>query len=120
MRKLIALLLVALSGGCAYAQNDTTSNYTWREVMIPMRDGVRLHTLVTMPKKPMEKLPFLLIRTPYGIGTGGAPEKNNYIKDMAADGYIFVSQDIRGRYKSEGGFLMTRPRRKKQLAGSCD
>lgn len=120
MKKLIALLLFNIPVFCGYAQNDTSSNYTWREVMIPMRDGIHLHTLVFIPKQSTEKLPFLLVRTPYGIGHGHAPEKNNYIKDMAADGYIFVSQDIRGRYESEGTFVMTRPSRDKKDSTATD
>ncbi|WP_133994130.1 CocE/NonD family hydrolase [Dinghuibacter silviterrae] len=120
MKKSLFFLLTGLACFAAHAQNDSASSYTWREIMIPMRDGVKLHTIVYTPKKQTEKLPFVLIRTPYGVGTGYAPDKNDYIKDMAADGYIFIAQDIRGRYKSEGGFEMTRPSRNKKDPQSID
>jgi putative CocE/NonD family hydrolase len=120
MKNSFILFLICLAGLAARAQNDTASNYTWREVMIPMRDGVRLHTLIYTPKKQTDNLPFLLIRTPYGIGSGSRPEDNGYIKDMAVDGYFFISQDIRGRYQSEGKFEMTRVSRDKTKPTSTD
>ena len=77
--------------------------------MIPMRDGVKLHTIILKPADITTPLPFLIQRTPYGVdGTnrmsffGGRPE-------LARDGYIYVAQDIRGRFKSEGTFVMSRP-----------
>jgi hypothetical protein len=76
--------------------------------MVPVRDGVRLHTDLYIPKGQHPALPFIMLRTPYGIG--GAPRQlRSYLKDLADDGYIFVFQDIRGRYGSEGEFLMNRP-----------
>jgi hypothetical protein len=83
--------------------------YNWQELMIPMRDGVRLHTVIFTPKKESEPLPFLLNRTPYGVRHHRSPEKDQYTRDLAVDGYIFVYQDIRGRYGSEGTFEMWRP-----------
>ena len=71
------------------------------DVMIPMRDGVRLHTAIFRPRKARGPLPFLIVRTPYGAG----------YRAYVPDPYIFVSQDIRGRYKSEGEFVMLRPPR---------
>ena len=76
--------------------------------MITMRDGIRLFTVVFTPKKQTEPLPFLLLRTPYGVSDQSSPEKTSYVKDMAEEGYIFVYQDIRGRYNSEGTFEMQR------------
>jgi putative CocE/NonD family hydrolase len=118
--KITFIAILLSSAASLFAQIDTASSYTWHEMMIPMRDGVKLHTLIFTPKKLTEKLPFLLIRTPYGIGTGRSPEKNDYIKDMAIDGYFFISQDIRGRYKSEGKFEMTRVSRNKKDPMSTD
>ncbi len=79
-----------------------------REVMIPVRDGVKLHTEIYTPKDARGPLPILFERTPYGIS---APDKGMSrglyrYADMFADGYIFVFQDIRGRYGSEGKFEM--------------
>ncbi len=84
-------------------------DYQRSEVMIPMRDGVKLHAVILKPSDITTPLPFLLMRTPYGVdGTnrftffGGRPE-------LARDGYIYVAEDIRGRFKSEGQFVMSRP-----------
>ena len=84
-------------------------DYQRSEVMIPMRDGVKLHAVILKPADIAVPLPFLMQRTPYGAdGTnrasffGGRPE-------LARDGYIYVAEDIRGRYKSEGEFIMMRP-----------
>src|SRR3569833_4550744 len=75
-----------------------------------MRDGIKLHTIILKPSDITTPLPFLIQRTPYGVdGTsrmsffGGRPE-------LAREGYIYVAQDIRGRFKSEGVFVMSRPK----------
>jgi len=92
-----------------------------REVMIPMRDGIRLFTLILTPKAATEPLPLLLSRTPYGTsGWGGTKGFANGCKELCEDGYIFVFQDIRGRYKSEGQFVMTRPPRDRRDPRSTD
>src|SRR3989475_815628 len=80
-----------------------------REEMIPMRDGVRLHTLIFAPKNQTESLPIIFSRTPYGIGQANSDTINGRYNDLVKDGYIFVLQDIRGRYGSEGQFMMNRP-----------
>ena len=90
------------------------------EVMIPMRDGIKLHTIIYTPKQRSEKLPFLMMRTPYGVNDKPSPEKIGYIKDMADEGYIFVDQDIRGRYLSEGKFEMQRFNRNKNDPKAID
>ncbi len=102
------------------AQAQPGDQYARREVMIPMRDGIRLHTVVLTPKNQPEALPFLLLRTPYGVSDVSSPEKDEYVKDMAADGYIFVYQDIRGRYLSEGKFEMQRFNRDKRDPKAID
>ncbi len=109
----ILLCLIALAG---HAQGPVAADdkYTRRDAMIPMRDGIRLHTVIFTPKGQTEALPFLLLRTPYGAGKYVSPEKIPYVRDMAEEGYLFVYQDIRGRYESEGVFAMQRfPRDKK-------
>jgi len=99
---------------------QTTDNYNRMEIMIPMRDGIKLNTVIFTPKDQSGPLPFLLSRTPYGVSDARSPEKNQYVKDMADDGYIFVYQDIRGRYKSEGKFEMQRFTRNKKDPKAID
>jgi uncharacterized protein len=94
--------------------------YKKQDVMIAMRDGIKLHTVIFTPVEATEKLPFLLSRTPYGVNNNPSPEKNEYISDMARDGYIFVFQDIRGRYLSEGKFEMQRFSRNKKDPKATD
>ncbi|QMW05155.1 CocE/NonD family hydrolase [Spirosoma foliorum] len=99
---------------------QTPSSYERQEVMIPMRDGVRLNTVIYTLKNSKEALPFLLTRTPYGVSETPTPDRIQYVKDMADDGYIFVYQDIRGRYKSEGTFEMQRFTRDKKNSKAID
>ncbi len=90
---------------------DYAQRFDKREVMIPMRDGVKLHTEIYSPKDTPEPLPILMNRTPYGISNPDKGVSNMIYRyaDMVPDGYIFVFQDIRGRYGSEGKFVMLRP-----------
>jgi hypothetical protein len=87
--------------------------YTCQEAMLPMRDGVRLHAVILRPADlrdaPPAGLPFLLDRTPYGVDDFDSESVNYDKPELAASGYIFVYEDIRGRYKSEGSFVMNRP-----------
>jgi hypothetical protein len=99
---------------------DSSTAYDRQEVMIAMRDGVRLNSVIFTPKIQNEPLPFLILRTPYGVSRNPAPDKVDYLKDLAADGYIFVLQDIRGRYKSEGMFEMQRFSRDRRDPKSID
>ncbi len=93
----------------AYAVDD----FTLREAMVPMRDGVKLYTLILTPKRAAGPLPILLERTPYdatrAIG-GRATQRLEVARGAryAGGGYIVVSQDLRGRYKSEGRYAMYR------------
>ncbi|WP_239700525.1 CocE/NonD family hydrolase [Massilia sp. 9096] len=90
-------------------------DYVRREVMIPMRDGVKLHTVILVPKNATG-LPMLLERTPYNAD-GFAKENIPHLRDAlwpagrewVDDGYILVYQDIRGKYGSKGDYVMTRP-----------
>ncbi len=79
--------------------------------MIAARDGVKLHTEIYSPKNSTEPLPFILERTPYGLSDDekGYSRKLLRYAEMIPDGYIFVFQDIRGRFGSEGKFVMQRP-----------
>ena len=92
-------------------------HYKKREVMIPMRDGVKLFTSIYYPEKDSEKYPILLQRTPYSVAPYGKGKdgKDQYKKALgpgylfAREGYIFVYQDVRGRWMSEGKFMDVRP-----------
>jgi len=87
------------------------ANYTKREVMIPMRDGIRLFTSIYEPKKKTEKYPILLNRTPYTVAPYGADKFKTSLgpSDLyAREGYIFVHQDVRGRWMSEGEYIDVR------------
>jgi len=75
---------------------------------------------IYIPKESREPLPFIMLRTPYGIDGRAAGAFNSYFKDLAAEGYIFVFQDIRGRFKSEGQFVMQRALRDKRDQKSID
>ncbi|MGE0882670.1 MAG: CocE/NonD family hydrolase [Blastocatellales bacterium] len=103
------LLVVALVFAAAFqAQTqDSVQAFEFKAVMIPMRDGVKLNTHIFMPKNQTAVLPIILERTPYQ-----APERavwaQSRFKELVNDGYIFVFQDIRGRFKSEGQFVMQR------------
>ena len=88
------------------------AHYTKYEYLVPMRDGKKLFTSVYVPKDTSQPYPFLMERTPYSVAPYG-PE--NYKKSLGYSdefekaGYIFVFQDVRGRYLSEGGFLEMHP-----------
>jgi putative CocE/NonD family hydrolase len=106
-----AVVLLAASCGVQAQEPAAGLKYERSEVMIPTRDGAKLHTVLIRPvgSESGEKLPFLMQRTPYGVD-GSSPESVVRSKpELAASGYIFVFQDIRGRYKSEGTFVMNRP-----------
>ena len=83
--------------------------YTRQEAMIPMRDGVKLFAVILRPTDTNAPLPFMMERTPYGVAENDADNINPQLPELAASGYIFVFEDIRGRYKSEGKFSMMRP-----------
>lgn len=93
------------------SQPDFNALFEKREVMIPARDGVKLHTEIDIPKNLSEPLPFIFERTPYGISSadGGVSPNLRRYANLVPDGYIFVFQDIRGRYGSEGKFEMLHP-----------
>ena len=84
-------------------------DYQRAEVMIPMRDGVKLHAIILKPADISTPLPFLMQRTPYGVDATTRATFFAYRPELARSGYIYVAEDIRGRYKSEGEFVMMRP-----------
>jgi len=109
----LALLVVSLVS--VRAQPDPAevkARYDKREVMIPMRDGVRLFTTIYTPKDQSVRYPFLMTRTGYGIPPYGPDAFRAVLGPNAAftdEGYIFVYQDARGRFKSEGEFVHHSP-----------
>ncbi|MFI5459055.1 MAG: CocE/NonD family hydrolase [Isosphaerales bacterium] len=95
------------------------SHYTKYEYRIPMRDGVRLFTSVNIPKDQTQRYPIMLLRTPYSVQPYGA---DAYFSDLGpsplfgTEGYIFVYQDVRGRWMSEGEFVNMRPHRPQKMS----
>jgi uncharacterized protein len=115
------IVLIVLLAGALAAQ--TVPEFDKTDVMIPMRDGIKLHTEIYAPKNSTERLPLLITRTPYGPGAdpqGFRLALNGVYAELAQEGFIFVFQDIRGRYKSEGQFVMMRPPRLKSDAQAID
>ncbi len=111
---------VSSTGNFSTKSNNIKDNYNKYEYRIPMRDGVTLFTAIYIPKDTTEKYPFLLMRTPYRIipyGTDSFPEYLGPSEYFTEEKYIFVYQDVRGRFMSEGTFLNMTPhiRNKKNL-----
>src|SRR6478672_6338103 len=111
MKKLFALLVLTIYLQTAWTQADTISSYRLTTAMIPMRDGVKLFTSILTPANSKHSVPILLQRTPYGatVPPGFNPVDIPYLSGMAKEGYIFVAQDIRGKYKSEGTMQIHQP-----------
>jgi putative CocE/NonD family hydrolase len=83
--------------------------YDRQEVMIPMRDGIKLHAIILRPVNSPGPLPFLMDRTPYGVDGTTMASFFASRPELARALYIYVAEDIRGRFKSEGEFVMMRP-----------
>ncbi|MBS1737250.1 MAG: CocE/NonD family hydrolase [Bacteroidetes bacterium] len=117
MKKLFLLVFLFTSFNTVFAQNqDSTwfvNNYTKLEQYIPMRDGIKLFTSIYIPKDQASKHPFLMTRTPYSCSPYGTNNFmqiwNSYKMKYAREHFIFVTQDVRGRYMSEGHFVDVRP-----------
>lgn len=114
--RILFIALYFLSLGTKAQNTDSAwfvNNYSKKEVYIPMRDGVKLFTSFYIPKDNLEKHPFLITRTPYSCAPYGedkySPIWRTYKMAYAREGYIFVTQDVRGRYMSEGAFMDVRP-----------
>jgi len=100
----------------AFTAPTSNDDYIKREVMIPMRDGVKLHTVIVVPKGAANA-PILLTRTPYNASARTSRNHSDHMLSILPQGdevfvkggYIRVFQDVRGKYKSEGDYVMTRP-----------
>ncbi|HOY57486.1 MAG TPA: CocE/NonD family hydrolase [Verrucomicrobiota bacterium] len=113
---LVAAGLGLLAARCGLAVDATAAwlaeHYTKHEHLIPMRDGVRLFTRVYLPKDGSERWPIVLTRTPYGLKPYGADnytEPVGSIETLARHSFILVTQDVRGRFASEGEYVHVRP-----------
>ncbi|HTW32699.1 MAG TPA: CocE/NonD family hydrolase [Candidatus Sulfotelmatobacter sp.] len=108
-------LLFALSASGQQAASSAQSQpeavtkpiFTLQEVMIPVRDGVHLQTAILTPVDQHGPLPILFRRTPYGVPDKPPAQMPASMKELAQDGYIFVIQNLRGRFKSEGVFNLS-------------
>jgi putative CocE/NonD family hydrolase len=101
-------VLAGLLATPALAQEPTgKSIFKLQEVMIPVRDGVKLQTAILTPTDRQGPLPILFRRTPYGVPEKPPEPMPASMKELAQDGYIFVIQNLRGRFKSEGVFDLT-------------
>ena len=136
----IAVLITVLFSALAaplVAQDEVVPNFSpvtadfdheRREVMIPMRDGVRLHTVIIVPRGLTAPAPIILTRTPYGAdkatNQGSSPRASMVLpiadESLLEAGYIRVYQDIRGRFDSEGEWVMTLPPRGPLNSGRVD
>jgi len=115
----ILVLMALWSAVPLAAQNRSESpefevkeHYTKYEYIIPMRDGVHLFTSVYAPKDTSRPYPFLINRTPYSVSPYGVDQYRKNLgpsPDFDKTGYIFVFQDVRGRFMSEGTFTEMRP-----------
>jgi len=104
---LLPLLFVAPAFSQDAPRPASKPLFDYREVMIPVRDGVRLQTVILTPTNTSEPLPILFRRTPYGVPEKAPDEMPAAWRELAADGYIFVIQNLRGRFKSEGYFKLS-------------
>ena len=111
-----SLILFVVAGGACMAQGGGAQGYSKKEVMAPMRDGVKLFTRIYTPIKSAGPLPILLMRSPYADWNIGviSPDKDPYVRNLAAEEYIFVYHNIREKQQSEGEFIMEGPMEKKK------
>jgi putative CocE/NonD family hydrolase len=124
MRSLVLIMLGVVFSSVAQAQNEQDDadaanrasyireHYAKFEYEIPMRDGRTLFTSVYRPYDDSEDYPILMLRTPYSVAPYGVDEYRETLGPSAAfeeEGFIFVFQDVRGRFRSEGDFVNMRP-----------
>ncbi|MDF2771824.1 MAG: CocE/NonD family hydrolase [Geminicoccaceae bacterium] len=91
---------------------DLKAHYVKRDTMIPMRDGVKLYTIIYTPRDTTRVHPIILFRTPYSIRPYEPDVYRNVLgpsREFDRDGYVFVFQDVRGKFRSEGEFEVMRP-----------
>ena len=91
----------------AQPQTSAKPVFTLQEVMVPVRDGIHLQTVILAPVDQPGPLPILFERTPYGVPEKAPDHIPTHLKELASDGYIYVFQNLRGRFKSEGVFNLS-------------
>src|SRR4029077_13293358 len=103
------LILFALFSALAQENQQAPPKpiFKFEEVMIPVRDGVHLQTVILLPVDQHGPLPILFRRTPYGVPDKALEQMPASMKELAQDGYIFVIQNLRGRFNSEGVFNLS-------------
>jgi putative CocE/NonD family hydrolase len=106
------MFVLFLAGAPFTAGQETPPNaaqplFKYQEVMVPVRDGVHLQTVIMAPLNQTKPLPILFRRTPYGVPEKALEKMPASLKEFAQDGYIFVIQNLRGRFKSEGYFELS-------------
>src|SRR5215510_7236122 len=118
----IALIALALAAGISAQNSDEVrAAYNKAEYRIVMRDGVKLFTSVYTPKDASQSYPILLLRTPYSVAPYGADAYRDNLGPSPAfidEKYIFVFQDVRGRFMSEGRFQWMTPYKPKKSGAS--
>ncbi|NOX64470.1 MAG: X-Pro dipeptidyl-peptidase, partial [Chlorobi bacterium] len=108
MKKAIHVLIIFFLIGSFAKESFAENKYTKNEYQIEMRDGVRLYTIVYSPVDTTEAHPILITRTPYSCGPYG--EKYRRLPShLRSDNYIFVYQDVRGKFMSQGKYVNMRP-----------
>ena len=107
--RLVLLLLIPIATVAQQISTPPTAKplFKLQEVMIPVRDGVHLQTAILTPFDKQGPLPILFRRTPYGVPEKPPEQMPSSLKEFAEDGYIFVIQNLRGRFKSEGVFNLS-------------
>jgi putative CocE/NonD family hydrolase len=103
----LPLLFIVSAAAQQAAQQPPKPIFKLQEVMIPMRDGVHLQTVILTPADQQAPLPILFQRTPYGVFDKPPEQVPAFLKELVQDGYIFVFQNLRGRFKSEGVFHLS-------------
>src|ERR1700744_1319737 len=105
MKRIALLLIMSFFALNIYAQKEDSlwirQHYIKKEQYIPMRDGIRLYTVMYIPTDAAEKHPILMVRTPYSsgpYGVGWMPAWKSYLKEYFKEGYCYVTQDVRGKY----------------------
>ena len=101
------LFAISAAGQQPTQQPPPKPPFKLQEVMIPVRDGVHLQTAILTPVDQQGPLPILFVRTPYGVRDKPPEQMPPHLKELAQDGYIFVVQNLRGRFKSEGVFKLS-------------
>jgi len=127
VKKIIIAVYLLLFFVSLTAQVDSIAFYKKSEVMVPMRDGIKLHTVIIAPVGAKQALPILIQRTPYGADPGFANDSGVSVSmfgrglgRMLEEGYYFVIQDIRGKYKSEGTMQIHQPLIHRQQKNAVD